>query len=345
MSGASPLRILVVDDQSFMRMALRRIIEAEGDMRVVGEARNGVEAVALAHELKPDAVTMDVEMPEMGGLEACSRILKEIAPPPSIIMVSAHTQSGAEATLQALRLGAVDFVSKSSLHVATDLAQIDTELRPKLRAWSRWQGRRGERAPVDSAARTRELARVPELVAIAASTGGPQALTRLLHLLGPIDPPIVIAQHMPEFFTANFAESLSLDTGCAVREGSHQYRLDPGTVTLLPGGRDAVVAPRTGGGYELRLIKLEASVHPSADALFESAAMVTARPVGVVLTGMGEDGTKGAKALLRKGAPILVQDPKSCVVGGMPEAVIAAGATEILSIEAIAARLAGWARR
>ena len=171
-AGAAPIRVLVVDDQSFMRIALRQILEAEGDIRVVGEARNGVEAVAMAHELKPDAITLDVEMPEMDGLQACEQIMREVQPRPAIIMVSAYTQAGAEAAVQALRLGAVDFVSKSSIFAATDLAHIDSELRPKLRAWAK---RRLVAGPSGASAKAAAHKRRwhPDLVVIAASTGGP----------------------------------------------------------------------------------------------------------------------------------------------------------------------------
>ncbi len=338
-----PIRVLIVDDQSFMRIALRQMLEAEGDIHVVGEARNGIEALTMARELKPDAITLDVEMPEMDGLEACRQILREAVSPPAIIMVSAHTQVGAEAAVQALRLGAVDFVSKSSMFATTDLAHIDSELRPKLRAWAK------RRPPADASAAKADLSAPvkswhPDLVVVAASTGGPQALTALLAALGPIRPPIVIAQHMPAFFTASLAQMLSQDTGSDVREGSHHGALAPHSVTLIPGGRDGIVAPLRGGGYELRLIKVEASVHPSADALFESAALVGSAPVGIVLTGMGEDGAKGAAALRRKGVPVLIQDPRTCIVGGMPQAAFtAAPGCEILTIEQIARRLAAWA--
>lgn len=344
----TPLRVLVVDDQSFMRIALRRIIEADGDMLVVGQAKDGAEAVALAQRLKPDAVTMDVEMPGMGGLEACAEIMRSVWPSPAVIMVSAYTQSGAVATTQALRAGAVDFVSKSSLHMPTDLAQIDNELRTKLRAWSQGTtaSAAAKAAAPDTAALPRGQSRMPDLIVIAVSTGGPKTLTQLLKALGPIEVPIAIALHMPEFFTASFAEMLAQDTGCTVREGAHRQRLDPGTVTLLPGGRDGVVAPSAEGGYELRIVRIESNVHPSADALFSSAALVAPLPIGVVLTGMGADGAEGVKALHRKGAPILVQNPRTCIVGGMPEAAIAAvPECEVLSVDQIAQRLAESARR
>jgi two-component system chemotaxis response regulator CheB len=337
----TPIRVLVVDDQSFMRIALRQILEAEGDIHVVGEARNGVEAVAMAQDLKPDAITLDIEMPEMDGLEACAQIMRDVVPRPAIIMVSAHTQLGAQSAVQALRLGAVDFVSKSSMFAKTDLAHIDSELPPKLRAWAKRRPMTVARAPekpADSGNPWR-----PDLVVIAVSTGGPQALTKLLAALGPIRPPIVIAQHMPEFFTASLAQALSQDTGCAVHEGSHHFALSPYSVTLVPGARDGIIAPARPSGYELRLVKVEASVHPSADALFESAALVASAPVGVVLTGMGEDGAKGTAALRRKGVPVLVQDPETCIVGGMPQAAFAAApGCEILTIEQIATRLAAW---
>jgi two-component system, chemotaxis family, protein-glutamate methylesterase/glutaminase len=341
-AAATPIRVLVVDDQSFMRIALRQMLEAEGDMCVVGEARNGTEAVAMARELKPDAITLDIEMPEMDGLEACAQIMKDVAPRPAIIMVSAHTQVGAEAAVQALRLGAVDFVSKSSLFAKTDLAHIDSELRPKLRAWAR---RRTVKQPAKSSAKPSTKSRdwQADIIVIAASTGGPQALTKLLSELGTIQTPIVVAQHMPEFFTASLAQMLAQDTGRDVREGEHRGALAPGTVTVIPGARDGIIGLHQKGGYELRLVKVDAHVHPSADALFESAALLGTRPVGVILTGMGEDGAKGAAALRRKDVPVLVQTPESCIVAGMTQAACAAApGCEVLTISEIAKRLEAW---
>ena len=338
----APIRVLVVDDQSFMRIALRQMLEAEGDIRVIGEARNGIEAIAMARELKPDAITLDVEMPEMDGLQACEEIMREASPRPAIIMVSAHTQLGAEAAVQALRLGAVDFVSKSSAFAKTDLAHIDTELRPKLRAWAK---RRGVALPSGTAGKALKQSRHwrTDLIVIGASTGGPQALTKLLTTMGKIHAPIVIAQHMPEFFTASLAQMLAQDTRTDVREGEHRGVLAPSSVTLVPGARDGIIGLHQSGGYELRLVKIDAHVHPSADALFESAALLCRTPVGVILTGMGEDGARGAAALRRKDVPVLVQSPESCIVAGMPQAACAAApGCEALSLEEIAYRLSIW---
>lgn len=344
------LRVLVVDDQRFMCIALRQIIEADGDMRVVGEARNGEEACALAHELKPDVVTMDIEMPVMDGIAATRRILAELHPAPVVIMVSSHTQAGAAATVEALRLGAADFISKSSAFTPNDLGHIDSELRGKIRACA--ESRR--RLPVlpqvaPQVPDAMEYAPLPswdaaapaaDLIAIAASTGGPATLAALLPAIGRLGAPIVIAQHMPEFFTACLAQSLADDTGLAVREGADRQPVAPGEVTLLPGGKDALLAPRAGGGFELRLTKGVGTVHPSADVLFESVAMSARRPVAVILTGMGDDGTRGAARFARRGLSVLAQRPESCVIGGMPAAAIEAGvASEVLSLDEIAGRL------
>ena len=354
------LRVLVADDLGFMRIALRQIIETDGDMSVVGEARNGEEAVALARELRPDVVTMDIEMPILDGIAATRRIVSEVTPKPIIIMVSSHTQAGALATMTALHSGAVDFVSKESAFTATDLGHINSELRGKIRLWAEHRRRAAAASPAgpaavrsaaggaETAGKLRRAICLPnapvDLVAIAVSTGGPSALRSLLEALGTIAPPVVIAQHMPQFFTACLAQSLSQDTGVVACEGEHKKPVLPGQVTILPGARDGVIAPRAGGGFELRLTQTDSVVHPSGDLLFESVAMVARHPVAVILTGMGEDGTRGAGRFAHRKLPVLVQRPDSCVVGGMPSAAIEAGvASESLSLDEIAHRLRRWA--
>jgi two-component system chemotaxis response regulator CheB len=349
------LRVVVADDLGFMRIALRQIIETDGDMRVVGEARNGEEALALARELRPDVVTMDVEMPVMDGIEATRRITAEVTPRPIVIMVSGHTQAGAAATLRALQSGAADFVSKQSAFTQTDLGRIDSELRQKIRQLADHreppdQRRRampvvGDAGKGQTPGRPACTPRGPiDLVAIGVSTGGPATLGILLRDLGAIAAPVVIAQHMPQFFTACLADSLSQDTGLPVIEGTHRQPLLPGQVTILPGARDGVVAPREDSGFELRLTQGDGPVHPSADLLFESAAMTARRPVAVILTGMGSDGAKGAGRFAHRDLPVLVQRPETCVVGGMPGAAIEAGvASESLTLGQLAQRLRRWA--
>ncbi len=346
-------RVLVVDDSTFMRIALRRIIESEGAMTVVGEARNGREAVTLARDLKPDIITMDVEMPELDGLEAMKQIIAANRPAPIMIMVSGHTQSGTEATIKALSLGAVDFVSKSSSFAAEDLGHVDSELKEKLRYWANQPAPLPPRVRVQPATALQSTDTKPllqprtprgqvDLVVVAVSTGGPQMLGSFLANAAPLGAPMVIAQHMPPKFTTSLASFLANETRLNVREGTHRMALPPGSVTIIPGGGDGIVA-RSAAGFELRLTTHDALVHPCGDLLFETAAMVARHPVGVILTGMGSDGTKGALQLLRRRSPVLVQAPKTCVVSGMPTAAIEAGvASEALPPDGIGQRLVLW---
>ena len=341
-----PIRVLVVDDSGFMRIALRKIIEADGDIRVIGEARNGREAIRLARELKPDVVTMDIVMPEMDGIEATQRIVKEVTPAPRVIMVSAQTQEGAVATLKALRAGAADFISKSTAFADTDLGQLDAELRDRLRQWRSAATARvdaGE-VPVQPEVAS-DASALADLIVIAVSTGGPLALPVLLGSMGPIEPPVVIAQHTPELFTRSLADHLATELGLAVQEGVMHGLLPPRTVTILPGGQDGVVAYGRAGSFELRPTSGPGFVHPSGDLLLQSAALTARNPVAAILTGMGSDGAAGAAAFRRRGRPVLVQTPESCVVAGMPSAAIAAGvATHVLDLKAMGKKLAALSR-
>lgn len=326
------IRALVVDDSGFMRMALRRIIEADGDLQVVGEASEGEAGVELAARLRPDVVTMDLEMPGLDGI-AATRRLAALPHPPAVVVVSQHTQDGSDSALAVLAAGAADVLWKGSTLGGLDLGQIDRELRPRLRHWA------GQRARVPDAAPHRQPAPLPalraqsrppggwDIVVLAASTGGPDALAALFAAAGPLPVPCVAAQHMPADLGPDFVRHLARRGGLPVVLGVHGAALRPGEVVVIPGGTDGHLAHAGDGrgGFVLRLGREAGVVHPSADMLFCSAALVAQRAVGVVLTGMGRDGAAGAAAMGGRGMAVLAQSPESCVVAGMPGAVIETG--------------------
>lgn len=342
------IRLLVVDDSNFVRIALRKMLERASDIEIVGEARNGAEALRLSRKLKPHVVAMDLNMPIMDGIEAVQAIAAEKGPP--CIMVSNETSEGAAATIRALETGAVDFVCKNSSFITFDMASIERQLTEKVRHWGRWRmALTGEIAPglpptpVLDLPAPRFVARGhgPDLIVVGVSTGGPVALAELLGTLGPLPCPLVVAQHMPASFTAGFAVFLARSLGRPVVEGGDKAALDPGTVTILRGGADWIVRRLPSGRFSLHAADpAETIYHPSVDRLFRSAAEAAESPVAVVLTGMGEDGSTGAAAFAERRFPVLVQDPATCAVDGMPKAAIRAGvATEVLPVAGIARKL------
>lgn len=337
---ATPIRVVIVDDSAFMRMALRRIIEAEGDLLVVGEAADGEAAIAAVRQHRPAVVAMDVEMPVLGGIEATRRIMS-LPNPPAVIMVSQHTQDQSPAALAALEAGASDYVSKDTGLGGLDLGHLDRALRARLRHWAAAQAARAASpAAPGLAAVDRPLGAAPPLVLIAASTGGPDALATLLKASGPLPVPVVIAQHMPVSLAPELATLLARRAGWPVRVAADDQPLRPGEATLLP--TDGVLL-RAGDGLRLRLTPGGTLVHPSADLLFRSAAMAGVAAAGVVLTGMGTDGAQGAAALAGAGGRILVQSAASAVVSGMPDAARAqVPDAEVMAPAELGARLRLW---
>ncbi len=305
--------VLVVDDSPFMRLALRRIIEAEGDLRVVGEAADGAAAIEAATRLRPAVVAMDVEMPVLSGIEATRRIMA-LPDPPAVVMVSNHTQADSPAALAALAAGASDYVSKETGLGTPDLGHLDKELRARLRHW-------GTRRPAAAPAPPRRPdmpAGAPRLILIAASTGGPDALEALLRGCGAPPLPTVIAQHMPERLAPELATHLTRRSGVPVRVAEDGAPLRAGEAALLP--TDAVLL-RRGDGFSLRMApRRDGVVHPSADLLLGSAALLGMPCCAVVLTGMGEDGAEGVARIAAAGGLVLVQAPHTAVVSGMPDA-------------------------
>jgi two-component system chemotaxis response regulator CheB len=352
------IRLLISDDSAFMRIAIRKMVENEPDIEVVGEAKTGQMCVEMARELRPDVITMDVEMPIMDGLEATRQIMA--ATPCPIIMLSSLTERNSVTTIRALELGAVDFIAKKSSFVQLDIVQIGADLVEKLRYWAKKKTRlsslRGlnpasasgagaafsPKPAVEGKLRTVPHLQSAGLVVLGISTGGPATLPLVLKSMGRLACPMVVAQHMPPMFTSGFATHLRSETGLDVVESTDQMELKPGMVVIVKGGTDVVVREPFPGKLMLyQKTDTQATIHPNADVLFRSAASVSCPVVAVVMTGMGSDGMLGAKDLVaRKNAHVLAQEPDSCIVDGMPSSSINAGlASAVLAPQEIGMRL------
>ena len=340
-SVPKPVRVLVVDDSAFMRKSLTTMLEEGKQIQVVGVARNGEEAVQQVQQLKPDVVTMDVEMPGMTGLQALQQIMTKNPVP--VIMVSSVTVEGAQETLQALEWGAVDFIPKQLDGVASKIAEIQKILVPKVLA-ARYAGSKLKRLNVTGApkvtvpaakalsSRSVTVTRGTKLIAIGCSTGGPQALFEIIPTI-PADCPagIVIVQHMPSSFTKPFAERLNNLCALEVREAVDGDEVKPGRVLVAPGGMQFRIVKKT---ITTSVVKLSPNYEkhphaPSVDIMLQSvAALFGERSIGVILTGMGHDGLEGMKAIKAAGGRTVAQDEASSVVYGMPKAVVEAGCAE-----------------
>lgn len=332
----SAIRVLVVDDSSFMRSAITRHIQRDARFQVVGGAVNGREAVEKALDLRPDVITMDVEMPEMDGIEALRQILARTAIP--VIMVSSQTEADARTTIQALQHGAMDFIPKAGgfEHLNEKLHAVATSARARLAPTAQ------SRSPLARAARAaapRALSFAPRLIVIGSSTGGPRALLQTLERLPANFPaPIVIAQHMPPQFTAAMARWLS--DHCAIRivEAAEDMPLAAGTAYVGPGGMQFRIVK---GRAHVAASQGESIYKPSVDVLAESAAASYGGDVlAIMLTGMGNDGARGFLRLKQAGAHVIAQDQASSAVWGMPRAIAETGAAdEILGVEDIGRRI------
>ncbi|RZQ28261.1 chemotaxis response regulator protein-glutamate methylesterase [Vibrio vulnificus] len=367
------IKVLVVDDSSFFRRRVSEIINAESRLEVIDVAVNGKEAVEKAKRLKPDVITMDIEMPVMDGISAVREIMASVPTP--ILMFSSLTHDGAKATLDALDAGALDFLPKKFEDIARNRDEAVSLLQQRViqiaskRAFMRrpvassasvqerpqstlhrpTTGLRREapaqapvsRAPV--AAKFRASGKKYQLTAIGTSTGGPVALQKILTKLPANYPhPIVLIQHMPATFTAAFASRLNSLCKIQVKEAEDGDVLQAGVAYLAPGGKQMMIDGRPGAA-RLRIIDggERMNYKPCVDVTFGSAAKIYADKVlSMVLTGMGADGREGARMLKSAGATIWAQDEDSCVVYGMPQAVAKAGlSTEDLPLERIAERM------
>ncbi len=345
------IRVLVTDDSLFMRAAIKKLLERDGRFEVVGEARDGREAVDKVRTLEPDVCTMDFNMPVLDGISALKEIMR--TRPTPVVMLSAHTKDGARETIEALREGAVDFVTKPSGEVSAELGEVATLLIGKLVAAS--QAQRPALRAADSeapASSTRRITAPPwsaiapsavighRVVVIAISTGGPAALGRFLPALPASTPlALLIVQHLPAGFTAPLAERLDGLSPFRVREACDGDRPEPGLALIAPGDRHLEI--HADGRLHIVDGPEENGVRPAADVTMRAAARVFGRrAVGVVMTGMGRDGADGVRAIKSAGGVTLVQDQATSVIYGMPRAAVETGCVDrALPLERLAEAL------
>jgi two-component system chemotaxis response regulator CheB len=340
-------RVLVVDDSAFMRRMVSDVVASSGEFTVVGTARDGEDALRKVHSLNPDIVTLDVQMPGLDGLDALGYIMSEV-PRPVVMLSAGGSDGGAEATLRALELGAVDFVRKPSGPISLDLGRVSEELLDALRAAS-CTNLRG----VNVLARTSRTVgrsaialvapdenRPRQVVCIACSTGGPAALTQIVPKLPrDLDAAVLIVQHMPKGFTASLAQRLNMQSALPVSEAVHGETVRNGHVYIAPGGfHMRVESGAEGPRLMMNEDPPEWGVRPAADPLFGSASkLFGSAAVGVVLTGMGRDGAEGLRQMRSAGAVGIVQDRESAVIAGMPVAALNhAGADHIVALDTVA---------
>ena len=340
-------RVVVVDDSALVRSLLTEIINRQPDMECVGSASDPFAAREMIRNLNPDVITLDVEMPRMDGIDFLSKLMR-LRPMP-VVMVSTLTERGAEVTLRALELGAIDFVAKPKIGVADGLKQLADEITEKVRTASKARVSKPHMHAVTAAAGGVVPARPPaqsigrlsteKIIFIGASTGGTEATKEVLMNLPPDSPAVVITQHMPPGFTKSYANRLDGLCKIRVKEASDGERVLPGHAYIAPGGFHLSVE-RSGANYIARVTDGEpVNRHkPSVEVLFESAARVVGpNALGIMLTGMGADGAKAMRTMKDAGSYNVCQDEATCVVFGMPREAIAHGAAhEVLPLGKIA---------
>ena len=340
-------RVLIVDDSALVRKVMTEILSSDPAIEVVGTASDPHDARNLIKELNPDVLTLDVEMPRMDGITFLGNLMR-LRPMP-VVMVSSLTESGADVTLTALELGAIDFVTKPKLDVAHGLQEYADEITAKVKSAARARPRARLTPPagqtgVGTAAPKAVMTRVratDRLLAIGASTGGTEAIREVLEAMPPDAPPTVITQHIPEAFSKPFAERLDRHSAMRVCEATDGQQILPGHAYVAPGNRHLRVK-RDGARFICKLDDGDpVNRHkPSVDVLFESVAQqVGVNAVAVLLTGMGGDGARGMRQILDAGGPTIAQDEATSVVWGMPgEAVKLGAAKEVLPLSKIAKR-------
>jgi len=335
------IKVLIIDDSAFMRKSLSILLSSDSNIEIIGTAKDGKEGYEFAKKLRPDIITLDVEMPVMNGLTSLKLIMKNA--PTSVIMVSSITTEGAESTLKAFEYGAVDFISKEQSFVSVNITNIKDELIRKIKSivYQKWNTALKQKSPLSktSAGIVSPASRgiLPKIgynaIALGVSTGGPISLQKVIPLLSEnLNVPIFIVQHMPPKFTKSLADRLNGMSRLTVKEAEQGDLVNKNTVYIAPGGKHLNFA-KMGSNVKIFLTdEPNTSLHrPSVDVMFHSAISIFGRKMlGVIMTGMGKDGLEGIAELKKLGGNCLAQNEHSCVVYGMPKAVVDAGYADII---------------
>ncbi|MGD0036009.1 MAG: chemotaxis response regulator protein-glutamate methylesterase [Bacteroidota bacterium] len=347
------IKVIVIDDSAFMRKSLTLMLESDREIRVIATARDGSEGIEKISKLKPDIVTLDIEMPSMDGLTALKIIMEQMPVP--VLMVSSLTTESAQATMQAFDLGAVDFISKDLASISTNIKNIKGELIDKIKQIARSRliqtrfrmrrlvqssrDKKDQIAPASKIISFENVASDFQAVVVGISTGGPEALHNLIPKI-PKQFPIgmAIVQHMPPHFTKSLADRLNIISKVNVKEAEQGEVVEPGKVLIAPGGRHLTF--RNDGPNVITEISdepINALYRPSADIMMKSAGITFHGPLlGVIMTGMGKDGVEGLKCIKSKGGYVIAQDEESCIVYGMPQAALEEGVVDsMVSLENI----------
>lgn len=339
------IRVLIVDDSAFMRKSLSMLLESDDNIEIVGTARDGLDGYEKVKELKPDIVTLDIEMPRMDGLTALEKIMKDCPTP--VLMVSSLTTEGADSTLKALELGAIDFIPKEMSFVSVNIVNIKDQLIKKVKTIVRTKALHQRISRIHGTVSTTKettqisskLKALPKIgykaVTIGISTGGPLSLQKLIPKLKPnLNVPVFIVQHMPPKFTKSLADRLNNMSQIKVKEAENNEEIKNDTVYLAPGGFHLKVGKGVSGTPIIKITEEPSNTlhRPAVDIMMNSVIdMYGKKTMGIIMTGMGKDGTEGAKKLKQLGGYLLAQDEASCVVYGMPKSIVDSGLADVIS--------------
>lgn len=338
------IRALIVDDSAFMRKSLSIILESDEELEIIGTAKDGLEGYEMAKSLKPDIITLDIEMPRMDGLTALKKIMSDC--PTSVIMVSSLTTEGADSTIKALELGAVDFIPKEMSFVSVNIANIKEDLLSKIKTIARSKSVYNRLRRIQKFAPKREIVtqlKTPKTlpvigyksVALGISTGGPLSLQKLIPKIKPnLGIPIFIVQHMPPKFTKSLADRLNAMSPLEVREAENGEEVKPNTVYIAPGGFHMVIAKDASNHNKIEITENPSNTlhRPAVDVMMNSVIDIYGKhTMGIIMTGMGKDGLLAVKRLKGIGGYCLAQDEESCVVYGMPKAIVDGGFADVIA--------------